>query len=99
MKVFISQPMRGKTDDEILREREDAILKVHEKFPNENVEVIDSFLVDSHKQMKPAECLGQSIELLGGADLAVFIGDWRNARGCAIENLVCKEYDISTMEL
>lgn len=99
MKVFISQPTKGKTDEEILKEREQAIADIHFKFPNESVEIIDSFLVDSHKQMKPAECLGQSIELLGGADLAVFIGDWKNARGCSIEHLVCNEYGIKTLEV
>lgn len=37
MKLFISQPMKGKTDEEILAERENAISKF------KNVEVIDSF--------------------------------------------------------
>ena len=27
VKLFISQPMRGKTDEEILREREEAVRK------------------------------------------------------------------------
>lgn len=41
-KLFISQPMKGKTDDEILAEREKAI-KSAERQLGEPVEVIDSF--------------------------------------------------------
>ena len=41
-KLFISQPMRGKTDEEILAVREKAI-KSAEKMIGEPVEVIDSF--------------------------------------------------------
>lgn len=41
-KLFISQPMRGKTDEEILETREKAIKKA-EKQVGEPVEVIDSF--------------------------------------------------------
>nr|DAR17720.1 MAG TPA: hypothetical protein [Caudoviricetes sp.] len=41
-KLFISQPMRGKTDEEILSVREKAIRSA-EKQIGEPVEVIDSF--------------------------------------------------------
>lgn len=41
-KLFISQPMRGKTDEEILAAREKAI-KSAERNLGEPVEVIDSF--------------------------------------------------------
>ena len=42
MKVFISQPMRGKTDTEITKERHKTISKAKELY-GEDVEVIDSF--------------------------------------------------------
>lgn len=41
-KLFISQPMKGKTDEEILTERKAAI-KEAEKLVGEPIEVIDSF--------------------------------------------------------
>ena len=41
-KLFISQPMRGKSDEEILAERQKAI-EAAEKMIGEPVEVIDSF--------------------------------------------------------
>lgn len=41
-KLFISQPMNGKTNEEILKEREQAI-KDAEEILNEEVEPLDSF--------------------------------------------------------
>ena len=41
-KLFIRQPMKDKTDDEILKEREKAI-DAARKYLGEDVEVIDSF--------------------------------------------------------
>lgn len=46
MRLFISQPMRGKTDEEIKQERNKAINWVEANVPimnGEEVEVIDSF--------------------------------------------------------
>lgn len=42
-KLFISQPMRGKTDEEILKERKVLTADVHMK-THEEIEVIKSFL-------------------------------------------------------
>ena len=41
-KLFISQPMRGKTDEEILKERKALIADVYMK-THEEIEVIKSF--------------------------------------------------------
>ena len=51
-KLFISQPMRGKTDEEILAVREKAI-KSAEKQVGEHVEVIDSFFQSAPVDTKP----------------------------------------------
>lgn len=40
-KLFISQPMRGRSDEEILNEREMLIAKAKERFGE--VEILDSF--------------------------------------------------------
>ena len=42
MKIFISQPMRGKTDAEILAERERAINAAKDEL-GDDVEVLESF--------------------------------------------------------
>lgn len=38
--------------------------------------------------------LGRSLQYLGGADFAVFYGDWMHARGCVVEYIACCQYQI-----
>lgn len=96
-KLFISQPMRGKTDAEILAEREKAIASA-EKHLGEKVEVIDSFFQNAPAEAKPLWFLGKSLELLSTADVAYFAKGWENARGCRIENTCAIEYGITVIE-
>ena len=51
-KLFISQPMRGKSDEDILEERQKAIKSAEEKI-GEPVEVIDSFFEKAPVDAKP----------------------------------------------
>lgn len=95
-KLFISQPMRGKSDDEILKAREEAIKKVEEMM-GERVEVVDSFFQGAPADAKPLWYLGKSLQLLSTADVAYFDTGWESARGCKIENLCAREYGINTM--
>lgn len=62
-KLFISQPMRGKTDEEILAERKKAIESA-ERNLGEPVEVIDSFFQNAPADARPLWFLGKSLELL-----------------------------------
>ena len=96
-KLFISQPMRGKTDAEILTEREKAIASA-EKHLGEKVEVIDSFFQNAPAEAKPLWFLGKSLELLSTADVAYFAKGWEDARGCRIENTCAIEYGITVIE-
>ena len=93
-KLFISQPMNGKTDEEILATREEAIKKAKELM-GENIEVIDSFFQSAPHDAKPLWFLGKSIELLSTADVVYFAKGWENARGCKIEHECAKEYGLS----
>ena len=52
-RLFISQPMRGKTDEQIMAEREKAIQKAKE-YLGEEIEVIDTFYTDFSKDAKAA---------------------------------------------
>lgn len=92
-RLFISQPMRGKTNAEILAERNKAI-EVASKQLNEEVEVIDSFFKNSPALTNPLLCLAKSLELLATADIAYFADGWEQARGCRIERLCAEEYNI-----
>lgn len=96
-KLFISQPMRGKTDEEILAVREKAIASA-ERHLGEKVEVIDSFFQNAPAEAKPLWFLGKSLELLSTADVAYFAPGWEDARGCRIENTCAIEYGITVIE-
>lgn len=92
-KLFISQPMKDKSDDEILSEREKAIKNAEEKL-GEPVKVIDSFFQHAPADARPLWFLGKSLELLSTADIAYFADGWADARGCRIEHLCALEYGI-----
>lgn len=92
-RIFISQPMRGKTDDEIKQERKRIADICTHKY-NENIEIIDSFFEGSPHDAKPAWFLGKSIELLSTADAVYFADGWDSARGCRIEHQVAANYGI-----
>ena len=96
-KLFISQPMKGKSDEEILRERENAI-KSAKKLLGEPVEIIDSFFQSAPVDAKPLWFLGKSLELLSTADIAYFAKGWEKARGCKIEHTCAVEYGITVIE-
>ena len=98
MKVFISQAMRGLTDEEILKTREEAIKFAKTTIglaSGDTVEIIDSFFQSAPSEAKPLWFLGKSLELLSTADVCLFVGDWENARGCRIEHECCVQYGIS----
>lgn len=96
-KLFISQPMKGKTDEEIKKERQEALLQAAKKC-GEEVELIDSFFENAPHDAKPLWFLGKSLELLSAADIAYFAKGWENARGCRIEHECAKEYGIDRIE-
>ena len=92
-RLFISQPMRGKTNEEILAVRAKAIESA-ERNLGEKVEVIDSFFKDAPVDAKPLWYLAKSIELLATADVVYFAKDWEKYRGCRIENICAVDYGI-----
>lgn len=99
-KLFISQPMRGLSSEEILEAREEIRINA-EKIIGEPIELIDSFIKEYPGEINksiPVWYLGKSIQFLSQADVAYFGGDWKNARGCKIEYEIARKYDIKIIE-
>ena len=99
-KLFISQPMRGLTDKEIIIARQriwDAAIRE----TGEQYQVIPSFVEgrDFDEKNKPIRYLAESIKMLADADAAVFGWRWQEARGCRIEHQICEDYSIPIIEL
>lgn len=97
-KLFISQPMKGKSKEEILAERETAIQRAKDAL-HDDVEVIDTYF-ETHPDVQNSArwCLGRSLELLATADVAYFAPGWEDARGCKIEHTCALEYGIDIIE-
>lgn len=99
-KVFISQPMKGKSDKEIREERERVIALANEKVKNRiELEFIESHFEDFDEKIHPLKFLSRSIGLLAEADAAVFCPGWQDARGCKIEHECAEKYGIRIIEL
>lgn len=92
-KLFISQPMRDKTDEEIIVEREKAVEAAKEML-GEDVEVIDSYFKGAPHDAPYWYCVGKSIELLSTVDVAFFCTGWEMDTGCRIEHICATEYGV-----
>ncbi len=91
MKVFISQPMGGRTDKEIESERQLIIQYLKSCF-GENTEILDTNFNFPGKSA--LYYLARSLEMLDQADIAYFIKGWENYQGCFIEHECCIKYNI-----
>ena len=96
IRVFISQPMNGKTDKQIMDARReaaiDAIKRIHEEYGvREDIEVMHT-VFDFSNNVHPLVYLGKSIEMMGDADIVYFARGWDNARGCVIEHECANRY-------
>ena len=98
-KVFISQPMRGRTNEEIAKERRD-ILQFTKEIVGPDIEEIPSFFQGRDREMlKPLRLLGMAIELLSDADTAIFAPGWEEGRGTRIEHECAVQYGIHIIDL
>lgn len=88
---MISQPMKGKTVDEIMAEREPLVKKLKEK----GYEVIETIFTE----IPPRDMdegifyLSKSIEAMGKVDGVVFMQGWENNRGCVAEEYIARKYN------
>lgn len=97
MKIMISQPMNGKTNNEIKEERQDLIKQLEK----EGHHVIDSIITDKspNNENEALYYLYKSIEIMSKVDGVVFMNGWENARGCKIEHEIALKYKLFIKEL
>ena len=103
MKAMLSQPMAGKTDEEIIATRENAISTLKEK----GYEIVNTLFTDEWYNRDAMEkrgvikiplCfLAKSIENMSLCNAAYFCKGWENARGCRIEHDVAKAYGLTIL--
>ena len=105
--IFISQPMTGKSEEEILATRQKEIDKIHQLFDADGVEIniIASYIDDAtrkHFQKYTSDdinwdifWLSQSLERLAMADMIWLCEGWEYSKGCNVELECAMQYGIS----
>ena len=102
-KAMLSQPMAGKTDQEITATREQAIKVLEEK----GYQIVNTLFTDewySRESMEkrgvvqiPLCFLAKSLENMSLCHIAYFGKGWENARGCRIEHEAAVAYGLEVI--
>ena len=91
MKIMISQPMKGKTEEQITEEREELVKELESK----GHEVIDTIFAETPP--KDADIgmfyLAMAINAMSKVDGVVFMQGWENNRGCVAEEYIARKYN------
>ena len=103
MKAMLSQPMAGKTQDEIVATREKAIAALEEK----GYEIVNTLFTDEWyhpEKMKergvvqiPLCFMAKGLENMSLCHAVYFCKGWENARGCRIEHEAAKAYGLEVI--
>lgn len=91
IKIMISQPMAGKTTEQIKKERQTAIKQLKQHF-TEEITIIDT-VIEDHEKKSDLQCFAESIMFLDKADCLAMFSGWEDARGCKLEHEIAKQYN------
>lgn len=102
-KAMLSQPMAGKTDEEIIATREKAIKVLESK----GYELVNTLFTDERYNKENMEqrgvvqiplCfLAKSLENMSPCHAAYFCKGWEKARGCRIEHEAACAYGLTVI--
>lgn len=90
LKLFISMPMRGLTDDEIRTNMIEAKAEA-ERIMGQHLELIET-LFDFPEGTPPLVYLGESLKKMAEANVVYFHLGWKQARGCFVEHIAAVKY-------
>lgn len=103
LKAMLSQPMAGKTEQEIVETREKAIRALTEK----GYEIVNTLFTDEWYSKDAMESRGvvqiplcflaKSLENMSLCHAAYFCKGWENARGCKIEHDAAVAYGLTIL--
>lgn len=97
---MLSQPMAGKTQEEIVATREKAIAELTAKgYEVVNTLFTDEWYTSENMQKRgvvqiPLCFLAKSLENMSLCHVAYFCAGWENARGCRIEHDAAVAYGL-----
>ena len=94
-KVFVSIPMTGKSELEIMRTFDRIKKLVDIKYCGEEVAFVNDIHAPTADNTRDALInIGNSISKLADADLVVFSDLFQLSKGCVVEYACCNEYNI-----
>lgn len=99
MKVFLSQPTKERSKEEITRERKQMVLFAKKFYGSEDITVINSYFKEGTLHELELYRLGKAIKLLSTADVVLFAPNYENTRSCAIEHLCAEKYIMSWVDI
>jgi hypothetical protein len=102
-KAMISQPMKGKSEKEIVETRERAL----EFLENQGYEFVNTLFTDewyhpSNMEKRgvvniPLAFLAKSLENMANCHVAYFCKGWDTTRGCQVEHDAAKAYGLEIL--
>ena len=102
-KAMLSQPMAGRTEQEITATRDRAIAELERR----GYEVVNTLFTDEWYSPdsceargvvnRPMMFLAKSLENMSLCHAAYFCKGWKNARGCRIEHAVAEAYGLTVL--
>ena len=102
-KAMISQPMAGKTDEEIVAAREKAMADLEAMgYEVVNTLFTDEWYGDESMEKRgvvqvPLRYLAKSLENMSLCHAAYFVKGWEDARGCRIEHDAAVAYGLEVL--
>ena len=102
-KAMISQPMKGKTEDEIIRQKTKAV-KILE---SQGYEIVNTYFNDEWTDTDnllrkgiisiPLFFLAKSLEKMSECDVIYFCDGWQDTRGCKLEHAAAIAYGLKVI--
>ena len=103
MKAMLSQPMAGKSEEEIIATREKAVSALKEK----GFEIVNTLFTDDWYKKESMESRGvvkiplcflaKSLENMSLCHAVYFCAGWEKARGCKIEHDAAVAYGLTIL--
>ena len=94
MRVFISQPMLNKSNEEIEKRRAEIAELIKNEYPLDKIKVVGFFKNCRHNK-NPLWFLAKALKVMSTCDIVVFSKGYQLARGCSIEHDCAIKYGLN----
>lgn len=100
MKVFISLPMHGHSEEDIQNALNSAKIALREDFKGVDVTFLDcTAKIDSRGKNEGLEGLGEAIKMMADVDAIAFVPGWPLSMGCQVEHDIAVNWGIQRIYL